>query len=125
MKDKDSIRHAEDGHTDSLFERAAAMRRAIASTQLLSEEIVKKADRDRSELVAEYEAVKQTANRLTNNGTTLPLEQGELRSCLLRMQEIRRCVIALDEVAGGAKYGVDTDEEQSDPGTVEESLQAV
>jgi len=121
---KQAISNAEQGHSDSLYERAAALRRAIGSNQALLEEIAKKCDRDKAELTAEYEALKQTANKLTNNGTSLPLEHGELRACLLRMQEIRRCVIALDEVAGGAKYHVDTDEE-SDPGAVEESLQAV
>lgn len=95
---------------ESLFEKKAAINRAMASNQLLLDEIIDRCARDRNSATSEYWQLDRLARQLTNDYTEPPKEPMELKKVLLRMKELRRITILSDEVGAGAKYGVDTDD---------------
>jgi hypothetical protein len=89
--------------------KQAAIQRGLASCQATLDEIQKKCQRDKSSLLTEYWALMKTAQKLSNNWTELPEDTQSFKNVLLRLKEILRTIIVLDEAHDGAKYSWDSD----------------
>jgi hypothetical protein len=97
------------------FMRSAGLNRALASSQALLDQIQEHCKSSRTTLVAEYWALFNYAKQVSENWSKLPGDAQSFKKVLLRMKEIARTVIVIDETIDGAKYGWDSDPDPGNP----------